>query len=232
MPPTETDLRVAESVRHCCQLLRERLDRLDARAGLLVGCGSGDEVVFFRRVFRNPRIVGTDLSSNFSSRARTEGLLAVADALRLPFPANTFDFVAAIHSLEHVGEARQALAEVARVLRPGGWFYVGVPNRKRLVGYLGSYNATGWQKIYWNLIDYSYRLRGRFENRFGAHAGFDAEQLTALLQIHFSDTRLLTADYLRFKYPSRLLRPLLGVLLSRFFLDYAAPSHYALCRKA
>jgi ubiquinone/menaquinone biosynthesis C-methylase UbiE len=62
--------------------------------------------------------------------------------MRLPFGELTFDFAAAFHSLEHVADARVALDEVRRVLRPGAPFYVGVPNRTRVVGHLGSFDAT------------------------------------------------------------------------------------------
>jgi SAM-dependent methyltransferase len=231
MPSPESEFRVAASVRHCCALLRELLERPDTSAGLLVGCGRGDEAAFVRHTLQSPRIVGTDLHSDFSARARGEADLVVADAENLPFPSGTFDFVAAIHSLEHMGDPHKALAEVTRVLRVGGWFYVGVPNKKRLLGYLGSYDATLWQKVYWNLVDYGYRLRGRFENRLGAHAGFEGQELMELLGAHFADNRLLTEDYLRFKYGARLPKPILDTLLSRRFINHTAPAHYALCQK-
>jgi SAM-dependent methyltransferase len=231
MPLPETEFRVAASVRHCCDLLRQLLECPETSAGLLVGCGRGDEAAFVRHTLQSPRIVGTDLNSDFSARARSEADLVAADAENLPFPAGTFDFVAAIHSLEHMGDPHKALAEVKRVLRVGGWFYVGVPNKKRLLGYLGSYDATLWQKVYWNLIDYSYRLRGRFENELGAHAGFEGKDLVRLLANHFPDVKLLTEEYLRFKYAGRMPKRFLDGLLSPRFINYTAPAHYVLCQK-
>jgi len=44
----------------------------------------------------------------------------VADAQRLPFPAEQFDVVVANHMLYHVPEPRLAVGEMARVLRPDG----------------------------------------------------------------------------------------------------------------
>lgn len=44
-----------------------------------------------------------------------------------PFADNTFDVVTAFHLFEHVFNAATAPAEVARVLRPGGRFLIGVP---------------------------------------------------------------------------------------------------------
>ncbi len=54
----------------------------------------------------------------------------------LPFPDASFDVVLSNHVIEHVGgEAEQLrhLAEARRVLRPGGTFYLAVPNRWSLV---------------------------------------------------------------------------------------------------
>ena len=31
-------------------------------------------------------------------------------------------------------------------------------------------------RIKWNINDYKYRLRGKFENKFGAHAGFTEKE--------------------------------------------------------
>ncbi len=231
MTVTESDVPIAAPVRHLCALLRERMERLETSTGLLLGCGSGDEVVYLRRAFKCPRVVGVDLSAAFSARARSESDLAVADAARLPFPANSFDFAAAIHSLEHVSSPRSALAEVARVLRPRGWFYVGVPNRTRVLGYLGSFGVSGWQKVCWNLIDYGQRLRGRFRNELGAHAGFDSRQLQEMLATYFSDFELLTEEYLRFKYAGRLPEAFLRLVLAPPVINYSVPAHYALCRK-
>ncbi len=228
----EAEISVAAMVRQCCSLLRERLDGLETRPGLVVGCGTGEEVVYLRRKFRNQRIVGLDTEQNFSSLARSEAGVLVGDAKRLPFPGESFDFAAAFHSLEHVGNPHLALAELWRVMRPGAWFYVGVPNKSRLVGYLGSFDASAWQKLTWNLKDYSARLRGRFENESGAHAGFKGKELVDLLGAYFSKVELLTEEYIRFKYAGRVPNPVLDFLLAPAVINYAAAAHYALCQKA
>ena len=51
------------------------------------------------------------------------------DALRLPFPDDTFDRVIASEVLEHLWGDEQAIAELVRVLRPGGRLAVTVPTR-------------------------------------------------------------------------------------------------------
>lgn len=228
---SESAIPVAAPVKHFCGLLRCQLERLETRSGLVVGCGNGHEVAYLKRQTACGRVFGLDLEPAFSPLARAEAGLLVADATCLPFPADTFDFAVAIHSLEHVEHPRQAMLELQRVLRPGGWLYVGVPNRIRLLGYVGSFDATLWQKFWWNVVDYSQRARGRFRNELGAHAGFEGKELADLLGTFFADVRLLTEDYLRFKYRARLPGWMLNFLLSPRLLNYSAPSHYAMCKK-
>ncbi len=229
---SEAEIPVAAMVRHCCSLLRQRIDRLETRPGLVVGCGTGDEVVYLRRTFRNTRIVGLDTQPGFSAPARAECCVIVADATGLPFPAGSFDFAAAFHSLEHVRDPRLALAELRRILRGGGWLYLGVPNKSRMVGYLGSFDASAWQKLTWNLKDYSARLRGRFRNESGAHAGFEGKELVALLGAYFDSVELLTEGFIRFKYAGRLPKLVLDLLLAPTVINHSASAHYALCQKS
>lgn len=65
--------------------------------------------------------VSIDLSDN--------GAMVQGDLTRLPFPPESFDCVYCSHVLEHVPDDATALAEVHRVLRPGGWAMVQVPIR-------------------------------------------------------------------------------------------------------
>lgn len=227
----EPDISVSSPVRHGSKMLLQRIANGAARAGLVIGCGAGEEVVYVNQAFPGARVIGFDVAPRFSSRARGAASLLLADVKLLPFAAESFDFALAIHSIEHVGDPREALAEVRRVLRPGAWFYLGVPNRTRLLGYLGSPNAATWQKIYWNAIDYGNRIRGRFKNELGAHAGFDREELERLLETSFADVEVLTEKYLHFKYDGRIPRPVLRFLLSRQLSKYSVSSHYAICRK-
>jgi SAM-dependent methyltransferase len=71
-------------------------------------------------------VVGIDVSPTVvgAARARYPGLEArVADVRELPFPESTFDVVVSISTLDHfesLGDVRAALAELRRVLVPGG----------------------------------------------------------------------------------------------------------------
>ncbi len=55
------------------------------------------------------------------------GTVVVGDALRLPFLSESFDRVIAAEVLEHIRDDREAISELARVLRRGGTLAVTVP---------------------------------------------------------------------------------------------------------
>ena len=57
------------------------------------------------------------------------GHTVVADATALPYPDASFDRIIAAEVLEHIVDDEQAIAELARVLRPGGTIAVTVPAR-------------------------------------------------------------------------------------------------------
>lgn len=61
-------------------------------------------------------------------RRRAYRLLLRADGCRLPFPNEAFGTVVSNCVLEHIPDVEGVLAEVARVLRPGGRFYFSVPS--------------------------------------------------------------------------------------------------------
>lgn len=49
------------------------------------------------------------------------------DIQQMPFPNQTFDVVVCNHVMEHVGDDSIAMAEVYRVLKPGGWALLQIP---------------------------------------------------------------------------------------------------------
>jgi SAM-dependent methyltransferase len=80
---------------------------------------------------------GIDIAETTALKAQARGCalgvpirIAVADAVALPFFADTFDCVYTMGTLEHVPDADRAFAEIARVVKPGGVAIVGVPNRR------------------------------------------------------------------------------------------------------
>jgi SAM-dependent methyltransferase len=54
---------------------------------------------------------------------------AVSDIRALPFPANSFDLIYSMGTIEHFPDYRTAVDEIYRVLKPGGTAIIGVPNK-------------------------------------------------------------------------------------------------------
>jgi SAM-dependent methyltransferase len=117
------------------------LDAASIRAAnrvLDAGCGPGN--LSAAAATRGASVVGTDLSQVMVALARSrhpELEFRQADAERLPFPDGTFDAVVANLLIPHLPRPEAAIAELARVLKPGGRLAVSMwdlPERSRLVG--------------------------------------------------------------------------------------------------
>ena len=96
--------------------------RLKARRVMDLGCGAGDSVDLFRSVDPEVSWVGVDIedSPEVSGRTRVDAEFLTFDGRRLPFDDGSFELVYCKQVLEHVEHPRELLAEVARVLAPGG----------------------------------------------------------------------------------------------------------------
>jgi SAM-dependent methyltransferase len=124
-------------------MLTVRYARLGLAPGdtvLDVGCGFGRHAYGAARV--GARVVAADFAEAELKEVRnTFGAMAAADEVseasltgtvqadgtRLPFADDAFDRVIAAEVLEHIPDDAAALAELARVLRPGGTIAVTVP---------------------------------------------------------------------------------------------------------
>jgi 2-polyprenyl-6-hydroxyphenyl methylase / 3-demethylubiquinone-9 3-methyltransferase len=95
-----------------------------------VGCGAG--VLAPHVAGKGYRHVGVDLVSSALAQASAHGVAAVrADAAALPLPDGCADVVSAGEVLEHVTDLAAVVAEVCRVLRPGGLLVADTINATR-----------------------------------------------------------------------------------------------------
>lgn len=118
-------------------------NRFDLRDGdkiLDLGCGVGRHVIT-TYTLKNVQAIGVDLSLDdlLTANERFQGEfmepdqtdksfgLSVADALSLPFADDSFDKIICSEVLEHIPDYRSALAEIRRVLKPGGILAASVP---------------------------------------------------------------------------------------------------------
>ncbi|MER7195479.1 methyltransferase domain-containing protein [Streptomyces flaveolus] len=108
-------------------LMIERLAPGPGQRVLDIGCGIGKPATRLLRA-HPVEVVGITISESQVDQARADaaanGLadrvtFGHADAMRLPFPDASFDGAWALESLFHVPDRGRALAEAARVLRPG-----------------------------------------------------------------------------------------------------------------
>lgn len=115
-----------------------------------VGCGLGGKTVAYAEA--GARAVGTDLSEANAVQSRGYADAAgkgieffVGDAAALPIRDGALDTVVANDAMEHFAEPERALAEMARVLRPGGaiWVFF-TPHYSPLGSHLYDYVYTPW----------------------------------------------------------------------------------------
>jgi len=105
------------------------LDLIEIKPGqdlLEIGCGGGPVSMHVSRKY-NVKVVGTDVDEEQIKKAQNiaEGLkntaFLVADATRLPFGDESFDIILSINVLHHISNWMDALREITRVLRDGGY---------------------------------------------------------------------------------------------------------------
>jgi demethylmenaquinone methyltransferase/2-methoxy-6-polyprenyl-1,4-benzoquinol methylase len=110
---------------------RFALEMSGVRAGsrvLDVASGSGDlALAFARRAGPSGQVWMTDINAAMLAVGRDKLIdagifapLALCDAEKLPFPSDTFDCVSVAFGLRNMTHKDVALAEMARVTRPGG----------------------------------------------------------------------------------------------------------------
>jgi SAM-dependent methyltransferase len=113
-----------------------------------VGTGAGYFLYQIRDAYpsRRLRLIGTDISPSHlrllarrvAQDAQRSIVPIVCDGESLPFPPDTFDIVTCSEVIEHVFDKPRAMAEMARVLKPGGALFLTTPCRSTV--------------LFWNLV--------------------------------------------------------------------------------
>ncbi|MCU1487849.1 MAG: methyltransferase family protein [Actinomycetia bacterium] len=144
---------------------REVLARIGGGRFLDVGCGLGDGTSTFLGDERSVVGVDYDAATAAAAVAGQHGLRAACmDGARLGLKDGTFDWVCSSHLIEHFVAPEGHVAEISRVLAPGGAAFFITPNAP-----------------------------ADFENPYHVHL-FEPEQLRAMLDRHFEDVEVLGLD--------------------------------------
>ena len=102
-------------------VVRALIDRVSPGRALDAACGTGRHTAYLAS--RGHRVAGVDATGPMLDKARVRvpsADLRQGDLARLPFENGTFDLAVCALALSHLPDPAPAIAELARVLRPGG----------------------------------------------------------------------------------------------------------------
>jgi ubiquinone/menaquinone biosynthesis C-methylase UbiE len=195
--------------------------RYHGKRVLEVGFGAGTDFIQWLRA--GALASGVDLTeealANVSHRIQVYNLpqpesLKVADAENLPFPTNTFDLGYSWGVLHHTPNTEKALAELVRVVRPGGEIKIMLYNRHSLCAYRcwlkhALLKGQPWRSLRWALWNHIESI--------GTKGYTEGEIRRMLAPLGLTDLRcdtyMTSADRIaRRALPFRLCNGLVGVL--------------------
>jgi ubiquinone/menaquinone biosynthesis methyltransferase len=101
-----------------------------SEVALDIACGTGDIAFALAQQLTAGLVIGLDITQNMLNIAESKRRLCRfdkvcfnrADIMRMPFADQTFDCVTAGYALRNIPDIEVALAEILRVLKPGGRF--------------------------------------------------------------------------------------------------------------
>lgn len=123
------------------RLLAGVLDLTPGQTVVDVGCGTGSLLRIVREHQPGTRVIGVDGSAEMIAVAHEQTAndtveYHAADAAELPLDDGCADLVLLLNSLHHFPQPGAALAEVMRILKPGGTVWVGTDE--------DVYDMAGW----------------------------------------------------------------------------------------
>lgn len=127
------------------RLCRAASNRSGLAVMLDIGCDDGAWSMTVARAVNAQRVEGIELVADAAAAARAKGMTVhEADLNRpLPLPSDTFDLVHSNQVIEHVNDVDAFVAEVFRVLRPGGWAVISTENGSSWHNIFAA--VLGWQ---------------------------------------------------------------------------------------
>ncbi len=157
-------------------------DKLKDARMLDIGCGNGVQTVYFKDDVK--RLVGLDMVPIQQTETPVDGAafdFIRGGALELPFISDLFDVVTSIEVLEHLLDDGQAVSEVVRVLKPGGVFFLTVPNKWWLFESHGA-NVPRLNWIPWNRVPFIGWLPRPIHERFARARTYTMKRAVSLVK--------------------------------------------------
>jgi len=173
-----------------------------------------------RLLYRQARITNLDMDASFTNAPCNlqEGVRFVCgDVTRLEFSSESFDAVTMFDVMEHVPDDHKAMAEVLRVLKPGGYVLVSVPNEN-------------WRFPYYSFMR---KMCPSEEQKFAewghVRRGYSLQQLAKLIAIpcatsatFISPVTVLCHDVAFSNAPARVRKAVCLALSPLTWIGYAA----------
>ncbi len=199
-----------------------------------LGCGEGRHSLYAHFFTEAEWVVAVDINvsnlvttrsklTEFTPPPTTQNCVVLAaDGEQLPFADNSFDVIVCSEVLEHIHNHQQVLAEMKRLLQPGGRLAVSVPRAwpERICWWLSSayHNVAGGHVRIFHAKD----LRGdierhglQFEHRHWAHALHAPYWWLRCLLKSRADNSFWVKQYHRFLVWDLMQRPRLTQTLER-----------------
>jgi len=111
------------------------VEKLKPKTLIEVACGDGFVLQEISKIKNAPKLTGVEISEKRIERCKSKPFKAeyiLGDILKLPFKDNSFDAVVATEILEHIPNYQIAIAELNRIIKPGGHIIITFPNELNL----------------------------------------------------------------------------------------------------
>jgi 2-polyprenyl-3-methyl-5-hydroxy-6-metoxy-1,4-benzoquinol methylase len=194
---------------------------------LVIGCGDGTEAIAIANIMKTSFVEGIDpIAIESKGKNYKTSKFSLDDVPQ----SNSYGLIYCYHVLEHVDNIARATKKISDLLSKDGLTIIGIPNSRRLVGYVNPIrNITLTKKIAYNLIDLKDRASGFRKSLEENHLGISQKDFYFIVGKQFSKTRSIKKEYYFLKYPRAIfiLKIIFFLRLDRFVL----PSNYFICEK-